>query len=71
MGAGKQTVFLLPVPSGALRGEEAPAKLDFTQLGLSTLALFALARAGMGYSLSGASWLVHGVFLMVFYIGIF
>jgi hypothetical protein len=42
MGAGKQTVFLLPETSGDLAKR---AKLGFTHLGLSTLALFATARA--------------------------
>ena len=40
---GKPTVFSLPETSGDLAKR---AKLDFTHLGLSTLALFALARAG-------------------------
>jgi hypothetical protein len=42
MGAGKQTVFLLPVPSGA---SAKRAKLGFTHLMHATLALFAPARA--------------------------
>ena len=43
MAAGKQTVFLLPVPGGA---SAMRAILEFTHLGLSNLVLFALARAG-------------------------
>ena len=39
---GKQTIFLLPVPSGALLKR---ANLESTHLGLSTLALFNFARA--------------------------
>jgi hypothetical protein len=39
---GKQTIFSLPVPSGALAKR---AELDFTHLGLSTLAPSAFARA--------------------------
>ena len=43
MVPSKKTVFLLPETSGDLA---KMAKLDFTHLGLSNLALFALARAG-------------------------
>jgi hypothetical protein len=42
MVPGKQTVFLVPVPRGALAKR---ANLGSTHLGLSKLALFALARA--------------------------
>jgi hypothetical protein len=52
-GAGKQTVFLLPVPSGALPKR---AKVDFRHLGLSTLALFgdATARGDLAAGCMGA-----------------
>jgi hypothetical protein len=43
MEAGEQTVFLLPVPSGALPKR---ANSESTHLGLSTLALFGRVRAG-------------------------
>ena len=43
MVVGRRTVFLLPVPRGALAKR---ANLESTHLGLSKLALFTLARVG-------------------------
>ena len=43
MVAGKRTVFLMPVPRGALAKR---ANLESTHLGLSKLALFAMATVG-------------------------
>jgi hypothetical protein len=53
MRAGKQTVFLLPVPSGALPKR---ANLESTHLGLSTLALFGRAWAGGCIGWTSIGW---------------